>query len=144
MLLQRFRGLIRLPEAAHTSVLLASARCGDEDALRGILEDSGWTAVAACSLEETLHMQERLDFPIVLYDQDLPGAEWRDGVGGLTRLHRPAVILLSDVADPYLWNEVVRAGGFDLLPRPFRRDDTLALLDFAHLHWKTGRRRHFN
>ena len=49
---------------------------------------------------------------------------------------RVCVILLSSVADQYLWEEVVHSGGFDLLTRPFRQEHVLSKLSFAYSHWR--------
>jgi FixJ family two-component response regulator len=47
------------------------------------------------------------------------------------------VVLLSSVADQYLWDEVVHQGGFDLLTRPFRKEQVLSTLMFAYAHCRT-------
>jgi hypothetical protein len=41
------------------------------------------------------------------------------------------LISLSDVSDPYLWNELVHYGGFDLLARPFEQAEVHRTLAFA-------------
>jgi FixJ family two-component response regulator len=48
------------------------------------------------------------------------------------------VILLSSVSDPYLWDEVAKRGGFDVLTRPFQRKAVLSMLVFAHPHCRTS------
>jgi response regulator of citrate/malate metabolism len=48
------------------------------------------------------------------------------------------VILVSRVTDTYLWEEVVRMGGFDVVAKPFRKDTVEQVLTFALNHWKTG------
>ena len=69
--------------------------------------------------------------PIVLYDRDLPG-DWR---GAIQRLPQGCgarcVILASFVADDYLWEEVIRLGGYDVLPKPFRDDEVIHTIEFA-------------
>ena len=122
-----------------TSVLLAGSGDDDVASLRGILEHSRWTLVHATTWTAALGAQQESGFPIVLYDRDLSGVPWHEGVRLMMRAgHPPAVILLSNVADPYLWDKVVQAGGFDVLTRPFRREETLAMLDFAYTHWRTS------
>ena len=51
----------------------------------------------------------------------------------------PATILLSSVADPYLWEALVSAGAFDVLTRPFRESEAVSMIEFAFTHWKTGK-----
>ncbi len=82
---------------------------------------------------------KRTGFPIVLCDRDLAGGEWQDTLRLLHSVRdRPCVILLSNVADEYLWNEVVRRGGFDVLTRPFRKEQVVSMLEFAYTYWKTA------
>jgi DNA-binding NtrC family response regulator len=134
--LQKLQRALRAPEFAGRPVLLASS--SDECRLQAILSETGWTPMPAAAFSEVLKAQKSLNCPIILYDRYLAGSGWREGVRAVTRLWpHPVVILLSDVADPYLWNEVVKAGGFDLLPRPFRRQETVALLNFAYKNWKS-------
>jgi DNA-binding response OmpR family regulator len=137
--LQRFRRGPQQLATAPTSILLASSREDDAVTLREILAHSRWTLVQACTWTDALAAQAEFSFPIILYDRDLSGLHWHEGVQVMARARRPpAVILLSYVADPYLWDELVQAGGFDVLPRPFRREETLAMIEFAHTHWRTN------
>ena len=126
------------PELIRTPVLLASSREDDAAALQETFERSRWTSVVARDWSAALAAQEATNFPVVLCDRDLPGLSWKEGVRALMRTPRhPAIILLSDVADPYLWEALIQAGGFELLSRPLRRRETLGLVAFAHTHWKT-------
>ena len=141
--LQRFRTALSAGDATAASpeipILLATSRDDDATSLREVLAHTRWTLVRAHAWTDAFRAQTEFGFPIVLYDRDLAGIPWHEGVPLMMRAGRPpAIILLSAVADPYLWDEVVQAGGFDLLPRPFRRDETLAMIAFAHTHWKTA------
>lgn len=40
-------------------------------------------------------------------------------------------MLISPVADDYLWNEVVSNGGYDVLAKPLRQQDVLRAVKFA-------------
>jgi len=51
--------------------------------------------------------------------------------------HRPVVILLSKVADEYLWNEVFRIGGFDILARPLRIEEVRRAVGLALSYWRS-------
>jgi len=48
--------------------------------------------------------------------------------------HRACVILVSGVVDAYLWDEVVRKGGFDLLPKPLRKEGVIRTVRLARSH----------
>ena len=82
----------------------------------------------------------RLNSPVILYDRDWPNAEWRATVQALASSpHRSCVILASRVADDYLWQELIRCGGYDLLAKPFRADDVARALKLAFSYWKSAR-----
>jgi PleD family two-component response regulator len=138
--LRRFRAATDLGTKAPTPILLASSREEDAASLREILGHERWTVVQAPEWADVLALQEEFSSPIVLYDREFSGVPWPVGVQAVARAARaPVVVLISSVADPYLWDEVVSAGGFDVLPRPFRRNETLAMIDLAHTFWKIAR-----
>lgn len=134
---RRFQG--RAGHQFRGSVLVASQRAEDQPVLHSMLVSAGWDPVSAGSLDEVLRLSAARSFPVLLCDRKLPGLEWPDGISHLaSSAHHPCVVLLSDVADPYLWEELVRHGGFEILPRPFDRTEVLSTLDFAYQHWRTG------
>ncbi len=82
----------------------------------------------------------RLNSPVILYDRDWPNAEWRTTVQALASSpHRSCVILASRVADDYLWQELIRCGGFDLLTKPLRADDVARAFKLALSYWRSAR-----
>lgn len=115
---------------------MASARGDDRSILRALLQGTHWAPVESTNWSEVIERLESVLFPVVLYDRDLPGLEWQKGVPALAASSACCVILLSDVFDPYLWDELVNRRGFDVLTRPFRKADVLSVLDFAHTYWK--------
>lgn len=80
----------------------------------------------------------QLTAPVIFCDRDLPETEWREAVLTLAALpHRPIVILLSEVADEYLWSEVFRIGGFDVLVKPLRAEDVRRAIKLALSCWRS-------
>ena len=125
--------------AVPARILLASTREGDRTGLRGILNKARWTIVEAGHWTEALSLAEQTVFSVALCDRDLPGMDWKEGVRRLRKVREsPATILLSNVADPYLWEALVSAGAFDVLTRPFRESEAVSMIEFAFTHWKTG------
>jgi len=114
---------------------------GDADRreLTGICSRNGWNVLFVGTLEEARTVLEKVRAPVVLCDRDLPGSGWRSTVEGLASSpHRACIILVSAVADSYLWNEVVRTGGFDVLSKPFREDDVARAVRLAWSYWNTA------
>jgi FixJ family two-component response regulator len=100
------------------------------------------------SLEEHDHWQvhiednpsltalSKLESPIIIWDRDLTGGDWRNIVHALASLpQRPCVLLLSRVVDDYLWNEVVRVGGYDVLSKPLKEAEVVRVVRLAWSYW---------
>ena len=120
-------------------VLLASERDDDHQTLQALLHDTKWTVARALSWGEASSFCGRAVKPVVLVDRHFQGSDWRFTVSSLVNLEaNSCLILLSDVSDPYLWNEVVQHGGFDVLARPFERSEVLRTLAFAQKHREAG------
>ena len=119
-------------------VLLASERENDHRSLQVLLQDTKWSLTRVSSWGEISSFCGCMVSPVVLVDRQFQGSNWRATVSSL---FNPAanrcLILLSDVSDPYLWNELVQHGGFDILTRPFDRSEVLRTLAFAHKHCET-------
>jgi len=114
---------------------------GDADRreLTGICSRKGWNLLFVGTLEEARTALEKVRAPVVLCDRDLPGSGWRSMVEGLASSpHRACIILVSAVVDSYLWNEVVRTRGFDVLSKPFREDDVARAVRLAWSYWNTA------
>ena len=120
---------------APVPILLASQRDDDYRTLQSFLHGTKWSVERALSWNEVSSFCERHLNPVVLVDRCFQGADWQSTVASiLDPAARRCVILLSDVSDPYLWNELVRHGGFDVLARPFECPEVLRILAFAQRH----------
>ena len=113
----------------------------DEDRrlLAGICSRYGWHLLFADTCEEARAALDKLKAPVILCDRDLPGKGWRETVEGLASSpHRACIILVSGVVDSYLWDEVVRTGGYDVLPKPLREDEVVRAVRLAWSYWNTA------
>ena len=116
-------------------ILLASERNDDYRTLQALLQNTRWTLVRPLSWGEVSSFCDRAVNPVVLVDRHFQGSDWRFTVSSLLNTTASCcLILLSDVSDPYLWNELVQQGGFDVLARPFERSEVLRTLAFAQKH----------
>ena len=104
----------------------------DRRLLSGICSRNGWNLILQDTCEEARIGLHRLKSPVVLCDRDLPGQGWRETVEELASSpHRACIILVSGVVDTYLWNEVARTGGFDVLSKPLREEDVVRAVRLA-------------
>jgi FixJ family two-component response regulator len=113
------------PRLAVLAILTSQS---DRAQLQSVFENAGWRIVFANSIEEPTTQP----IPIVLYDRDLPGLDWRQAIQQLS-VSQPSrkIILASFVADDYLWEEVIHFGGYDILPKPFRESEVRHVIQFA-------------
>jgi len=125
---------------AMMPVLLASERDDDYQRLQTILQGTKWNVVRALSWGEVAGFCGRVVSPVVLVDRHFQGSDWRFTLSSLpnTTTASCCLILLSDVSDPYLWNELVQHGGFDVLTRPFELAEVHRTLSFARKHFEAG------
>ena len=117
---------------------------GDDDRrlLVEICRQNRWRLLFTDTCEEARIALDELRAPVILCDRVLPGRGWRETVQNLASSpHRTCIILVSEVVDTYLWNEVVRTGGYDVLSKPLREDDVVRAVRLAWLYWKSACRR---
>jgi FixJ family two-component response regulator len=120
-----------------TRVLLASERDDDYRQLKTLLQDTKWSVARALSWSEVSSICNCLTYPVILVDRRFQASDWRFTVSSLLNLTaNRCLILLSDVSDPYMWNELVQYGGFDVLTRPFERSEVMRTLAFAQKHFE--------
>ncbi len=75
-------------------------------------------------------------FSIVIYDGDSTNGNWKEAFVKLKATEGdPCILLASRVSDPYLWNEVIRRGGFDVIVKSAGREQLVRTLRFAWF-WK--------
>lgn len=138
--ISRSKAMPSHPEANAVVQALAVMKEGPDRAeLEAVFQDAGWRLDFAASLGAAITSMERNPLPILLYDRELSGTDWRTAVSDLSRLSpRPCVVLLTRSADHNLWEEVVRCGGFDLLRVPV---DRMVVLRTIRAGWAIWRRR---
>ena len=135
----RVRGL-GLEDRPPAAVVALAAFNRDREVLTSISRHGPWDVHFADSRVEAWEIVHRLRSPVVLYDRDWPNAEWRTTVHTFSVCpQRPCVILMSRVADDYLWQELIRCGGHDLLAKPLQADDVHRALKRAWSYWNSAR-----
>jgi FixJ family two-component response regulator len=113
----------------------------DRRLLTGLCSRNRWNLLFADTCEEARIALHKLKAPVILCDRDLPGKGWRGTVEDLASSpHRACIILVSGVVDTYLWDEVVRTGGFDVLSKPLREDDVVRAVRLAWSYWNNATR----
>jgi CheY-like chemotaxis protein len=126
--------------AGALHLLLVSREAAQAAALHRIAAELGWTFALASSAAEAAALPPAGP-TVIVFDRDLPGEDWRRALPRLAALpHTACVLLASAVADEYLWQEVSRHGGDDLLAKPWKSAEVRRVAAFAAA-WRawTGR-----
>jgi len=117
--------------------LLVSPCPHDHLVLAGILKGPDWQCHKSQGCREALELLERHPVAVLLCERDQPDGCWHDLLEA-TAKHAPppSLIVYSRLADEYLWAEVLNLGGYDVLIKPFDRDEVLRVADSAWRSWK--------
>jgi len=123
---------------AVVPVLSVSPVQEDHEVLEGILNgsESNWDVVKTDTLPSALSLLRERWFPIVICERDMAGGGWKsvleDPGGGLGPT---SVIVTSRLADEQLWAEALNLGAYDVLAKPFDRQEVYRVVDSAWRHW---------
>jgi DNA-binding NtrC family response regulator len=91
-----------------------------------------WQIGRAASLAEAETLIQARPTPMVVWDRDSSDGNWRCALRRLNESPaQPCVLLASQVADGYLWQEIVRNHGYDILPKPAPSERLIRCLKFA-------------
>ncbi len=105
-------------------VLVIAALDRDLVSLLRILSETHWNIYWYTNLADAFVGFEKSTVPVVLCDRRLPDGDWRDALAHLESFPKPpALIVTARAADEFLWAEVLNLGGYDLLAKPFDREE---------------------
>ena len=109
----------------------------DLDALEAMFDDLGWALEVDHTPAAAIARYSEEPFPVVLYERELTGCDWRLVVSLFAKLPPPpSVILLSATHDRNLWDEVIRCGGSDVIRIPFDPDAVMRAMRAAWSLWR--------
>lgn len=87
----------------------------------------------------------RREIPIVIAEGDLSPDTWQGMLEYTLRLSDPPfLIVASRSADERLWAEALNLGAWDVLAKPFDKQEVCRVVFSAWRHWQDGRQRQGN
>ena len=138
------------PPARHppgtVTVLSFSPAENDHAVLEQAFRESSLTLYPNCrlalqpspTLASTLAALREQRIPIVLCDRDAQPDAWWEILEATRKLAAPpCVIVTSQLADDREWTELLNAGAFDLLAKPFDKSNVIRILHSAWVHWQS-------
>ena len=122
-----------------TTLLAVSTNQEDLCSLQDILDEDNWAVQHAKSCDEAARLMKTQNPAVIACDLNLPDGSWRDLFNLATTLENPPpVVVVSCHADESLWAEVLSVGGYDLLAKPFERNEVSRVVAMASRHGKTS------
>lgn len=113
------------------TVLLVTTSSSVQIDMRVFSIQEGWRILFARSLSGARHIIKLHKVTVVIYDRELPDAEWCKGLRSLVEADPVFFILLSPVVDRRLWKAVLDNGGYDVARKPLDRDGVVPLVNGA-------------
>ena len=129
-------GVVRLIGILHGAA--------DQESLRQIASQFGWNVLITEVFADGMALIEHQSIPIVICDRELTGMDWKQSLARIASCSPCTCILLaSRVADPYLWDEVIRHHGYDIVRKPFDAEELRRIVRFAST-WREWMRAYQN
>jgi DNA-binding NtrC family response regulator len=113
-------------------ILSVSSEEDDHAALFQILDELPFVVTPARTCREAAVCLGIEQFGIILCECKLPDGNWSEILNRISgAAEEPLLIVTSRVADVSLWAEVLNLGGYDLLAKPFSRQEVRHVLTSA-------------
>ena len=118
------------------SALLVGEFGADFPLVRAVFRKCGWRLFEALDRKCALRHLRRSAVQVVIADSAIDGWNWKQVLDDTRRTApAPQLVVASREADDYLWSEVLNLGGYDVLPRPFERDELERVVVSARRHY---------
>ena len=118
------------------TVLSISPFDEDHSYLEAIVRHSKWMLFIARDLVSARALLQRHDIAVVLCERDLLPGTWIDVLEHTNALpHPPSLIVTSRFADDRLWSVALNLGAWDVLAKPFNRNEAFRSVKSGWQHW---------
>jgi DNA-binding response OmpR family regulator len=125
------------PERTPASVLLVSPDPEDRIFLASIFAFPAWKPYWACDYREAVAALIHDRMAVIICECHLPDGCWQDILSQTQVLSDPpCVVVASRRPDAALWAEVLNVGGYDVLVKPFLREEVVRVADLASMKFR--------
>jgi len=125
------------------TVLLVSPLEGDRQSLGGIFAHTNWRLTTAHTLDRAVSSLRSGRYALVICERTLQQGTWKDLLERTLAMPSPPLVLVTGLhPDDRLWAEAINLGAYDVLPKPFDRQEVVQVVSAAWLQWRSRRLRH--
>ncbi len=125
-----------MPGASVPGALVIGPLDPDLILLFRILSDEDWNFYWYRTCTDALEGLNKKPVSVVICDRALLDGTWKDVLERLHSLVRPPpLIVTATAAYERLWADVLNLGGFDVLVKPFDRDEVRRIVSSAWSKW---------
>ncbi len=122
--------LVSESDVTGKSILVVEDDAVALDLLAEILRRNHFRVWMASSVEMALELLEKTSVDLVLSDIRMPERGGMDLLRHLREHHADLpVVLLSAFGDEHLWVEALSAGAVDLIPKPFKKQEIIDVIN---------------
>lgn len=125
-------------QGAPLQVLAVTGFAADVAALGVLAAAEGWQFENCPSVDKAVALLAGKPGRVVLLDRDVAASGWRGALAALRTSRQSRVLLISPVTDDFLWDEVVRLGGYDVITRPLDAARTVSAVNLAVTAMRAG------
>jgi DNA-binding NtrC family response regulator len=123
-------------------LLSVSGFRADHRALGRMIDREFWNLISVQTCEQALRPLNSTSISVVVCERFLPDGTWKEVFDRLEAMPRaPLLVVTSKRADDHLWAEVLNIGGYDVLAKPFCREEVRRVLASASSFHKEYRYR---
>ena len=134
---------IQSRSALKLELLAVSDQSRSSQLLRSILLHTNWLVHWVAGRQEAMLFLRDHPVPVFVCPEELPDGSWRRLLTAAASLDNPPKVLVySNRADRDFANEVLEAGGYDILSTPLQQDEVLRAISLASRTWRDEVRRY--
>ena len=114
------------------TALLISPDDEDHEVLNALFQHNSWILQRTYSVKSASALLNEGTTSVVITERDLPIGDWKGVLDVIHRLPRaPLLIVISRLADDYLWAEALNLGAYDVLAKPIDQAEAARVLTSA-------------
>jgi DNA-binding NtrC family response regulator len=115
--------------------LLISPAEPDHETFQNLFHHHGWSLDAVTCVRSATKRVRESPVSLVITERDLPDGDWKDVLETVHDLpDPPLVVIISALADNYLWSEALNLGAYDVLSKPLNQTEVFRVLSSAWIH----------